>query len=127
MKKILWVSRYNPIESQLRELRRLFGHDAQVDHFSQPYSRASQILSVYRKNYYDEMVIIAPLSVCKTLSSYGIKPLYSEMEQVPKGSSLAELEIFGSKEQLAGVKRYYRFIKFKRIERIELVFSELDS
>jgi hypothetical protein len=125
--KILWVSKHHPLYTQEKELKRLFGQNTVIDIFDQPYAKPSVVVSQYRKGSYNELVVIAPLSVCRTIVSFGLKPLYAEMEQVPEDSPLVELEVNNQREQNEGRKRYYRFVKFRRIEKLELVFSELDS
>lgn len=125
--KVLWVSRHEPLESQLKELQRLFGADVQVDRHTKAYANAAEVVRVYRRGFYDEMVLIAPLSVCKVIATFGIKPLYSDMEQIEKGDPRIELTVNNTREKLEKVTRYYRFVKFKRMERIEIVFTELDS
>lgn len=127
MKKILWVSKHHPLYSQVLGLKKLFGPDAVIDIFDQSYTRPSVVFAEYKKGSYDEVVIIAPLSICRTIVSFGIKPLYAEMEQVASDSPLAELEVNNAREKMEGKKRYYRFVRFRRIERLELVFSELDT
>lgn len=125
--RVLWVSKHVPLHSQVQELRRLFGQDTTIDNFDKPYASASAIISFFRDNKYDELVIVAPLTVSRSLLNCGIKPLYSQMEQVPENSPLVELTVNNAREQVEGRKRYYRFIRFKRMERLEVVFSELDT
>ena len=119
MKSILWDSRNHPLKSQLKELRRLFGEDVQVDVYDKSYTRPSDVLKIYKQKPYDEMVIIAPLSICRQIVGYGYKPLYAEMETATPENY--EVEVFNSREKNEGHPRYYRFVKFKnRKNRIHL-------
>lgn len=126
MKKILWVSKHQPLYSQVIELQRIFGQDVLIDVFEQAFAKAAVIVAKYRSGSYDELVVIATLSICRSIVMFGLKPLYAEMEQVAPDSPMAELELNGI-NNVDGRKRYYRFVKFRRIERVEIVFSELDS
>lgn len=123
--RILWVSKHQPVDSQVKELKRIFGQDAVIDLDISPFSSAHDIQRRMRKGNYDEIVLIAPLSVCKTITELGIKPLYSEM--VSCHHEAAEVEVEGTRERLSHKKRYYRFVKFKRLENVEIIFSELDT
>jgi hypothetical protein len=125
MKKILWVSKNTPLDSQVTELKRLFGEDAVIDQDGKPFSSAQDILRRYRRGGYDEMVLIAPLSVCRIVVSLGCKPLWSEMSQVT--ASQSELEVQGMGDRIRGTSRYYRFVKFKRLESIDIKYSNLNS
>lgn len=126
--KILWVSRHEPLESQRRELKRLYGEDVIIDQHDKPYANAAEILKVYRRGFYDEMVLVAPLSVCKVIVSYGIKPLSSEMAQLEADDPDIELRVNDSmRERLGGKARYYKFVRFKRMERIDITYSNLDT
>ena len=113
MKRILWVSRNKPLDSQLKELRRLFGQDTVVDLNTDAFSDADDIIARFKKGKYDEMLLIAPLSVCRIITDKGFKPLYSEMVQ---DKSNFELEVKG---------RRYRFVKFKRLESVKVEFSQI--
>ena len=113
VKKILWLSRHKPLPSQIAELNRVFG-DIELVIDSNPFSNAIDIAKRFRDGGYDEMVVVAPLSVISHLTNMGIKPLWAEMKQCPVEE--AETEVSG---------RYYRFIEFKRIKGIKIEFEEL--
>ena len=113
-KKILWLSRHNPLPSQISELKRIFGKDVEVVIDPQPFDNAEDIALRFKNGGYDEMVVVAPLSVIQRLTELGIKPLWAEMKRVSKEE--AETEVSG---------RYYKFIKFKRIKGIKIEFEEL--
>jgi hypothetical protein len=123
--KVLWVSRNNPIPSQIKELQKLFGDDVNIHLDNKPFSAAGDIVTRFRKGNYDEMVLIAPLTVCKVMCDFGIKPLWSEMKRVPPSQS--EVTVFNTRERIEGSERHYKFIKFKRLESVGLVFSDLPS
>ena len=113
-KKILWLSRHNPLPSQISELKRIFGEDTIVIQDPNPFSNAEEIVERFKSGGYDEMVVVAPLTVIKKLTELGIKPLWAEMKLCPKEE--AETCVSG---------RYYKFVKFKRIMDVKIVFKEL--
>jgi hypothetical protein len=123
MTKILWVSKNKPLESQIRELKRHFGDDTKIDLDPNPFSSAYTIVNRYKNGGYDEMVLIAPLSICKLITELGYKPLYSEM--VSASPKDYELAVRGIGDRVRGSSRYYKFVKFKRIQSIKITFSEL--
>lgn len=125
MVKVLWVSKNAPLQSQLNELRRLFGSDTQVVIDPNPFSSASEIVRRYREGGYDEMVLIAPLTVCRVICDFGYKPLWSEMKSIPMGSPDAEVTAGGMRERVSGKPRSYKFIQFKRLESITMNFSRI--
>jgi len=113
MKKVLWMSRHSWLKSQEAELRRIFG-EVKLEQISTPFMSAEKVVEIYKKGGYDEMVIVAPLSVIAKITEMGIKPLWAEMEIVPKEE--AEVEAAG---------RYYRFKGFKRIKKVKMEFEDL--
>lgn len=125
MKKILWVSKHQPLKSQVDELKRLFGDDVYIRIYTKSFNHAAQITSVYREGYYDDMVLIAPLSLVRVITSFGIKPLYSQMQELNADDPRVEIVINSLKERLQNHPRYMKFLKFKRVERLEMVFSEI--
>jgi len=115
-KKVYWMSRHAPLESQVKELRRLFGDDVIVEQDPQPFSSADDIVNRFRESGADELVIVAPLSVIAQVVQRGIKPLWAEMQQVDNKSE-AETEAAG---------RFYRFVRFRRIAGIEIKFEDVE-
>lgn len=122
MKRILWISRHEPLESQRKYLQGAFGEDCTISRDSNPFSSAEEV--VKRAKDYDEMVLIAPLSVVRKVVELGIKPLWSEMEPATKETS--EVQVQGRRERIQNKARYYKFIKFRRVESVKLEFSELN-
>jgi len=111
MKKILWLSRHKPLKSQIAELQRIFG-EVEVKQDIKPFDSAEEIVKRFAKGGYDEMVVVAPLSVIARLTELGIKPLYAQMQQVP--AEEAEVEVTG---------RYYKFVGFKRIKAVKVEYE----
>lgn len=114
-KKIYWLSRHDPLPSQIRELQRLYGDDVEIVVDPNPFSNADDIITRFRDSGADELLVVAPLSVIAILVQKGIKPLWAEMEVV--APEKAEVEVSG---------RYYRFVKFRRIVNITVEYEELE-
>jgi hypothetical protein len=112
--KVYWMSRHEPLASQIKELKRLFGDEVEIEQDPNPFSSADDIARRFRESGADELVVVAPLSVIAELVKRGIKPLWAEMQQVDANE--AETEAAG---------RYYKFVKFKRIVGVEIKFEEL--
>ena len=112
-KKVLWLSRHPPLPSQIEELKKVFGSICVVQD-SKPFSGADEIIRRFREGKFDEMVVVAPLSVIAKLTERGIQPLYAEMRQVPK----EEAEVIAS-------GRGYRFVRFRRIKGVKIEFEDL--
>ena len=115
MKKVYWMSRHSPLPSQVAELRRLYGGDVVIEQDPNPFSSADDIVERFRKSGADELLVVAPLSVIAQLVQRGIKPLWAEMEVVQNPDE-AEVEAAG---------RYYRFVRFRRVSAIQIVFEEV--
>jgi hypothetical protein len=114
MKKILWLSQHQPLPRQIEELKRLFG-DVEVLQDVSPFQNAEEITRRYKEGGYDDLVVVAPLSVIARLSELGLKPLWAEMKQI-RSRSEADLSYRG---------RFYRFIRFRRIKAVKLEFTEV--
>lgn len=115
MKRILWVSQHQMHPVQLGALRRLFGQDVQVTADPRPFSSAEDIIQRYRQGGYDDLIVVAPLSVLARMVDLGVRPLWSE----------AELVNDPSKSDWSVKNRYYRFVCFQRVERLVLEFEPL--
>lgn len=115
MKKILWMSRHKPHSRQIETLREMYGKDAIVEQESRPFDDARQVARRFKEGGYDDMIIVAPLSVIAVLCNEGIKMLWSEAVEE---NDLAKIEFRGARGQ------GYRFVRFRRIKRVALEFED---
>lgn len=116
--RILWMSRHAPLQSQLAELERLFG-SVEVVQDPRPFDSADDIVTRFRVGGYDDIVVVAPLSVIDQLVRRGIRPLWAEMEQIAKPAHpdpTREVEAAG---------RWYRFRRFRRVRAVTIEFEDL--
>ena len=97
--KILWVSRHRPLEVQIHKLKEMFG-DIQLVRYGKPFHSAEEIHKHFTEYKYQEMVMVAPLSVIRRMCELGVKPLWAEM-------------------------RHGKFIRFKRINKIRINYTKL--
>ena len=105
MKRVLWVSRHTPLPLEIAELKRLFGEDASVATDVSPFISAEDIVERFRRGGYDEMVVVAPMSVIGRIVDEGVLPLWAEMKRVQRRED-RDLEYNG---------RWYKFMGFKRV------------
>jgi hypothetical protein len=108
------MSRHPCLPSQLKGLRGLFGQEVEVVKDGRPFDSAEEIAARYREGGYDDIVVVAPLSVIKQLLDLSIKPLWADMEEVP--SPEAEVVARG---------RGFRFARFRRIVGLSLEFEDV--
>ena len=115
MKRLLWVSRHSIHPIQLNALRRLFGSDVEVTADPRPFDNAETITRRVREGGYDDCVVVAPYSVLDRMVALGLRPLWSEAEQV-FDPALSDWSV---------KDRMYRFLRFKRVVRLVLELEEL--
>lgn len=114
-KRLLWVSRHPMNSVQMAALRRMFGADVQVTEDPRPWDNAETIVRRVRELGYDDVIVVAPYSVLARMVDLGLRPLWSEAEQV-KDQSQSDWSVKG---------RFYRFLGFKRVERLVLELEDL--
>jgi len=114
MARILWLSRHEPLPRQIEALRQLYGDRVEVVQDVSPFRGADDIAERIRRGGYDDVLVVAPLSVIHQLTQRGIYPLWAEMERVddPRLAEVVEGE------------RMYRFVALRRIRELRLVFEE---
>lgn len=113
MKRILWVSKHPVLNSQLKALEEYFNDKVVVDMDPAPFDSAETIITRFRQGKYDDIVVVAPLSVISKMCETGVKPLWAEMEEV--SPEQAETVVKG---------RFYRFKRFRRIKEVRVVFED---
>ena len=115
MKRVLWMSRHRPGASQLAALRDMFGHDVVVEQEARPFDDAREIVRRYRSGGYDDLVVVAPLSVIAVLCAEGMKPLWSESAEE---NDPTKIDFRGARGQ------GFHFLRFRRIIRVALEFED---
>ncbi|MCD6193300.1 MAG: hypothetical protein J7L26_07500 [Candidatus Aminicenantes bacterium] len=114
-KKILWISRHLIHPIQVSVLKRMFGKDVKIIQDPRPFDSTEEIVRRFKEGGYDDIVVVAPLSVIHKMVELGVRPLWAEAEQV-EDPSKADWNIKG---------RYYRFVRFRRIRQLRLEFEDL--
>ena len=113
-KRVLWMSRHKPHQKQIEAIKSMYGIDAVVEQESRPFDDARQIAKRFREGNFDDMVIVAPLSVIAVLCTENIRMLWAEsVEENDSG----KIEFRGARNQ------GYRFVRFRRIRRVALEFE----
>lgn len=115
MARILWMSRHKPHRRQIEALQKMYGKDVVIVQESRPFDDAREIARRFREGNFDDMVIVAPLSVIAVLCKEGIKMLWSEAVEE---NDPAKIEFRGARGQ------GYRFVRFRRIKRVALEFED---
>ncbi len=115
MKRVLWMSRHKPHVRQIEILQNMYGKDVFIEQETRPFDDARQIVYRYRKGGYDDMVVVAPLSVIAVLCKEGIKPLQPE---VAEENDPAKIEFYGARGQ------GFRFVRFRRIKELKLEYED---
>src|SRR5215469_2196920 len=119
MKKILWLSRHRPLVSQYAELKRLFGEDCEITVDQESFRSVEDVISRFRRSKADEVVLMAPLTMCRKILSFGVKPLYAEMKRTDAQSP----ELI--KYHRDGSRPAYEFVRFKRMTGVEVIYEEV--
>lgn len=114
MKKVLWMSQHRPLPVQIEALKERFGPDVKVIQDPKPFSSAEEIMMRYKAHDFDDMVIVAPLSVISKLIELGVKPLWCQMDLVASAIE-ADTTYRG---------RHYKFIRFRRIKTVRIEFED---
>lgn len=115
MKHLLWLSQHQPLSRQVAALRQLFGEDVHVHRDVNPFANAEEILQRYTAGRYDDLMVVAPLSVIQRLCELGLRPLWGEMEQVARREE-AEVTV---------KNRHYRFVRFRRAIAVVVHYQEV--
>jgi hypothetical protein len=93
----------------------MFGEEVTVEQEARPFDDARQIVRRYRSSGYDDMVVVAPLSVISVLCQEGVRPLWSEATEE---NDPQRVEFRGTRGQ------GYRFNRFRRIKEVRIVFED---
>lgn len=114
-KKVLWMSQHRPHASQIAALQVMFGNDVLVEQDSNSFDTADVIVQRFNGGGFDDLVVVAPLSVLDHLCRRGLKPLWAESieENNPR-----KIEFRGARGQ------GFRFVRFRRVRRVSIEFED---
>lgn len=117
---ILWGSPHGPLESQREELTRLFGPYELV---SMPQWRSVTDLTTayFAMPEPRELVLVAPLSVCREVIKRGIKPLS------PRTITLNDTRVSDTSREWLHKGRVIRFRNFSRRVSVDETFEPVYS
>ena len=113
MTKILWVSRHPILEVEVRWLEDRFG-EIKIDQISS-FGPAEELIEKFKKGGYDEILVIAPLTVIRKICEAGIHPLWIQAEEA-SDSNEADFTYRG---------KHYRFVEIRRIRGIKVELEEV--
>ena len=120
-KRVLWVSRHDVLPAQKKWLGEKLGV-TEVVKDAQPFSGAEEIAQRFRDGNYDEIVVVAPLSVMGKLTELGVRPLWAEMKEVGSEAFDAASDVL---LESSTKTRHMRFVTFRRVKRLVLEFEEV--
>lgn len=111
MKRIAWLSRHAPLPIQRDALANIYG---QVDivQITDTWRGADDLIAAVRD--YDDVVIVAPLSLIAEVVRRGLRPIRACMELMPSGTD------YDGYRDVIEHGRHYRFAKFERIIAIDV-------
>jgi hypothetical protein len=93
----------------------MFGEDVQLVTDPKPFDSAETIVKRVRDGNYDDCIVVAPYSVLAKMVDLGLRPLWSEAEQLPDQAN-SDWNVRD---------RYYRFLRFKRVKDLVLELETL--
>lgn len=105
------------MEFQIPILKNIFGEDMILEEMvgHEVYISAEKIADYVRRNKFDEIIMVAPLSVMAKVIELGIKPIKADV-----------IEVKDQKEKTFTYNgRHYKFVKFVRVTRLELVTEDI--
>lgn len=134
--KIAWISRHAPLPAQLRELRRIFGN-IEIIRISRTFTSVETIYRLLLENNIKYAVVVLPLTMISHLlelcKKSNITLIFARMTLLhDKGCLGAHCELYDpDRDVLLKTKndvkiRHLRFLDFKRIKEVKLVFEDLD-
>ena len=114
----MWYSAHKPHPMEIAELKRIFGSDVVIDmHGSgrgkRSYLSAKKIVQQFREGGYDEIFMIAPLTVIQAVLNLGVQPLKVRVEQLDRAGG-HDFEYMG---------RFFKFLDpmFEKVVEIKII------
>jgi len=130
--RVAWVSRHKPLPIQLRTLREKLG-EFELIQLSKTYRDAKEVLEEIKRHDCQYAVLVLPLSmIAQLVRDKSITWLWAEMRGLHE-CVLEECDEFNSETDVwlplrgSDKGRHMRFVKFKRIVKVELVLEEWEE
>ncbi|RLG50049.1 MAG: hypothetical protein DRN90_00300 [Thermoproteota archaeon] len=129
--KILWVSRHNPLPSQVKELERKLGK-IEIVQFAERVPNAEFVIELAKKHGAKIIVPVLPLSIIARLvelaNKEDITVLWAEMEQVKMLYNPVPFQDYDPTiETVVAAGESYKVMRFKRFHKIKAIRLELEE
>ena len=126
MVKILWISRHEPLPAQEQELKEIFG-EVEIIRYKFTVRDVDHVLALKKALKADELVCVLPLSILRQLCERGVHPLMAVMEAIHICENDPCPQFDPNTDWIdPGSKRHYRFQKFERLLKIEIVTEPIN-
>ena len=133
--KIGWASRHKPLQAQIQELKRIFGDVPIIIQAPTPFSSADEVADFFRKLGVDKVVVVLPLSMIAVLveKHKDIMWIWSQMADKHQDCTGPKCPIFNKDSDVILQNKHmdrYRhvtFQKFMKIEKIDMILSDLTT
>lgn len=106
--RVLWLSRHEPTPAQAAALA-----GCVVTRDARPISNADDVVARFRRGEFDDLVVIAPLTVLRALVERGMRPIYPQME--PATERDGEVRVARG--------RWVKFAGFRRLNNVAVEFD----
>ena len=107
--KVLWLSRHEPDDRQVYELRRLFGDEVEVVQSNPKVRSGREVVKLMKESGCHEVIAVLPVYLLQQICEAGVKPIKSTMDR--------RLNKFGKAE--------FIFKYFERIEEVRIITTVL--
>lgn len=108
MVRILWLSRHNPKDEQVKELTEKFG-GVEIIQKSVTVSSANEIKELMEEVQAQEMVVVLPTNLLAELTNLGFQPIRAVMNRIVHENGEVE----------------FTHSHFERVERVEIITKPL--
>jgi len=130
-RRVLWISRHDPIEAEKQEIRRLLGEDCLLYCYQgraeirEEEGEKSELMELIKKFKPDVIIPVLPLSVIKLLVDLKEKYGYEVWEATFETVGIKEKEEYDPEKEVAvklfsGKWKVMRFVGFSRIKSITI-------
>ncbi len=134
-KVVVWYSKYEPNEAQIKHLRNIYGEDVTIRKVKRRFESEEQFLRYIKRNKADAVYAVLPLEIIKRMMETdigkGVDWLWAEFVEMKDGvRSEMDANFDPSKDSTGyffGFGQHRRFIGFSKIKDYQLVREPLED
>ena len=80
--RLLWLSRHDPYDDQVNELKHIFDDDLEIVVSPNPVKTGAEVVQLMKRANCDEVCAVLPINLIEEIVELGVQPIRAQMHRI---------------------------------------------